>query len=55
MQDREVLAFGVVFEANQGALHSLVGGVAEEGSVEGDVVDLGAVQQARDLGWVEVV
>ncbi len=41
------------FEANHRALHALVGGVAEEVAVEGDVIDLRASQKAGDLGGVE--
>jgi hypothetical protein len=45
--------FGGGFEANHGAFHTLVGGVAEEVVVEGDVIDFGAVEEASDLGGVE--
>ena len=47
------LLFGGGFKANHGALHALVGGVAEEVGVEGDVVDVGAAEEAGDLGGVE--
>jgi hypothetical protein len=47
------LLFGGGLEADHGALHALVGGVAEEITVEGDVVDLGASEEAGDLGGVE--
>ena len=47
------LLLGGGFEANHGAFHTLVGGVAEEVVVEGDVIDLGAAEETSDLGGVE--
>ena len=56
VEDGEVLRrleLGGGFEADHGSLHALVGGVAEEVVVEGDVIDLGAAEEAGELGGVE--